>query len=305
MEVCAERDDVADVEEFWLAPSAYWMPAHFPVSAWTTHAPFAQWLVSALRPASVVELGTHLGYSCFVFAEAARRLRTQTVVSALDTWEGDAHAGFYGPDVFEYVRSTTERCYADSVRLIRGRFSDSRPEIPDHSVDILHIDGRHGYEDVRADFEEWRSSVRDGGVVLFHDIAERENGFGVWRLWEEVSDPGRFFAFEHGHGLGVLGIGESQHPLLTQLFAADAALRDRIRSDFFELGQAVQRQAWLESLPAELERVWAEVRQRAMHETQLSEALEGQSAFVGQLLGSRSWRATAPLRAAARVLQRK
>ena len=55
---------------------------------------------------------------------------------------------------------------------------------------------------------DWRSTVRDGGVILFHDIAERENGFGVWRLWEEIAEPGRSFTFEHGHGLGVLAVGD-------------------------------------------------------------------------------------------------
>ncbi len=58
--------------------------------------------MEVLRPRSVVELGTHLGYSCFAFAEAARVLALDAMVSALDTWEvGDDHAGFYGEAVFD------------------------------------------------------------------------------------------------------------------------------------------------------------------------------------------------------------
>ena len=74
---------------FWVCAASYLLPAHYPVSAWTEHAPFAAWLVDVLRPRSVVELGTHLGYSCFAFAEAARILGIDVTVSALDSWEGD------------------------------------------------------------------------------------------------------------------------------------------------------------------------------------------------------------------------
>ena len=126
------------------------------------------------------------------------------------------------------------------MRLRRGYFSDSRPLVADESVDLLHIDGRHGYEDVLEDYTSWRSAVREGGIVLFHDIAERQGGFGVWRLWEELSARHPSFAFEHGHGLGVIAIEcRSPHPVLEALFTADAATTARIRADYEALGAVV------------------------------------------------------------------
>jgi len=289
---------------FWLTPSAYWTPAHFPTSAWHTHAPFAAWLIDALRPTVVVELGTHYGYSAFAFAEAAKRLGLPILMNLLDTWEGDDHAGFYGDEVFRYVEAISREEYPESMRLHRGLFTESRHMFANSSVDLLHIDGRHAYEDVLADFSEWRDTVRDGGVVLFHDIAETEKGFGVWRLWEEIATPGRSFAFEHGHGLGVLSIGEPSTPALRALFDADEATADRIRMDFSRLGELCSRQAWLLTLPRELEQVRADVRARAAHaeaqastidslHTQLDD-LRGQ---VGAVYASTSWRITRPLRA--------
>lgn len=308
MAIAGEPEDGTRRENddpFWLDPAAFWLPTHYPVSAWTTHAPFAQWLMAALRPTRVVELGTHYGFSCFVFAEAARRLRIPTVIHALDTWQGDDHAGFYGSDVLNYVKEVAEREYAESVSLLRGYFTDSRDLFDDASADLLHVDGRHGYEDVRADYEEWKSTVRDGGIVLFHDIAETENGFGVWKLWQEIAEPGRSFAFVHGHGLGVLAIGDIQPGPLQDLFSADAQTADRVRADFVRLGDVVKRQAWLESLPAELEDVWGEVRRRALHEDQLEARAVGQAEYIEQLRASTSWRVTAPLRALGAVVRRR
>lgn len=308
MDVSAEprRDELRHTEPpFWLTPAAYWLPAHLPISAWHTHGPFAAWLVDALRPRSVVELGTHFGYSCFAFAEAAKRLGCITTVSALDTWEGDDHAGHYGEEVFAYASDVARTDYPDSVRLVRGRFSTSRVLFADDSIDLLHIDGRHAYEDVLGDYSEWLSGVREGGVILFHDIAERENGFGVWRLWEEVAKPGRSFAFDHGHGLGVLAVGEVAEAPLRALFTADEATATRIRQDFSRLGDVIARQVWLESLPGELERARADARQRGIHESQLEAALAAQHRYIDSLKTSTSWRVTAPLRAVGRLRPRR
>jgi hypothetical protein len=236
-----------------------------------THAPFAFWLMDVLRPRSIVELGTHYGFSCFVFAEATRRLFLDSTITALDSWVGDDQAGAYGDDVYESVRETVERDYPGTVRLLRGWFEESRPQIADDSVDLLHIDGRHGYEDALEDYTSWRSTVRQGGVILFHDIAEHQEGFGVWRLWDQLRSEHRTFTFEHGHGLGVLAVGEVRSAPLAALFDADEATAGRIRADYERLGAVVARQAELEALPGELDAVFA----------------------------SRSWRLTRPLRDAA------
>lgn len=290
---------------FWLTPAAYWMPPHLPISAWHTHVPFAAWIVDVLRPRNIVELGTHYGCSCFAFAEAAKRLGLDATVSAVDTWEGDEYAGRYGQEVFDYVQSVARTDYPQSVRLMQGWFTQSRDQFEDASVDLLHIDGSHAYEEVLADYSEWRSSVREGGVILFHDVAERDKGFGVWRLWEEIAEPGHSFAFDHGHGLGVLAVGDVDAAPLRSLFAADESTAARIRADFSRLGGTVARQAWLESLPDELEHARADAGRRDIHEEQLEAALAMQHAYIESVRASTSWRVTAPLRAAGRLRPRR
>lgn len=279
---------------FWLSPPTYWIPPHLPVSAWVTHAPFAAWLVDVLRPRSIVELGSHFGFSCFAFAEASKRLGIPNLVHAIDTWEGDDHAGFYDDAIYRYFAAIVESDYQDRVKMHRARFHDARGSFGPASVDLLHIDGRHGFEDVTEDYEDWAGTVRDGGVILFHDIAETQNGFGVWRLWERLATPGRSFAFTHGHGLGVLAVGDVSAEGLRMLFESDGHTADRIRADFSMLGDRVARQVWLEDQVVQAERAWEEVRVRAAHEDQLA-------AHIEALEASKSWRVTAPLRAFMRV----
>lgn len=294
----------ATTEVDWVNATSYWQPAHIVTSAWLEHAPFAFWLVDALRPHRVVELGTHFGFSFFVFAEAARRLGLDTDIVALDTWAGDDHAGFYGEDVFDTVRSIAGSQYADIARLLRGTFAESRPLIADGSVDILHIDGRHGYDDVKEDYEQWRATVRDGGVVLFHDIAERDRGFGVWRLWEEISTTGPSFQFTHGHGLGVLQVGEPVNPRLRQLFEADGATASSIRKTYEALGAVVTRQAELRAMPAEIDSLHEVVDALDSEIRRLKDVVQSREAVIVELQRSTSWKVTRPLRAVGEALAR-
>ena len=37
-------------------------------------------------------------------------------------------------------------------------------------IDVLFIDGDHSYEGVKQDYEMYRSLVRPGGIIAFHDI---------------------------------------------------------------------------------------------------------------------------------------
>src|SRR5207237_6504273 len=108
----------------FVSPASYWMPELMPVSAWVEHAPFAFWIMDALRPRTIVELGVHHGFSYFVFCQAVQRLHLPARCFAIDTWLGDKHAGFYGDEVYAAVRSNNRR-YENFSRLIRSDFSDA------------------------------------------------------------------------------------------------------------------------------------------------------------------------------------
>lgn len=294
----------------WVGSESYWQPVHRPLSAWVEHAPFAFWLVSQLRPASVVELGTHWGYSYFVFCEAMRRLGIDGTVSALDTWVGEDHAGLYGEEVYDYVAEVTRASYPGIGRMVRGYFADSVGEFGHGSVDLLHIDGRHGYEDVVEDFTTYLPTLSERAVVLFHDVAEHRPNFGVWRFWDEISQQYPSFLFPHNHGLGVLAVGPSAPESVRALTASTPAETERIRSDYAALGAEITRVVEAEKLAAGAQKTRDELEaeqagsaaltdERDALLERLAEAgaeTERLTAEAADLRSSTSWRITRPLR---------
>lgn len=226
-------------------------------SAWHGHVPFAQWLVSTARPDLLVELGTHTGVSYAAMCEQVRRDGLATRCFAVDTWAGDEHAGFYGEDVFATFSRFHAARYGTFSRLLRATFDEALPYIPDATpdpgpdappdggpagsrsagIDLLHIDGRHGYDDVAHDYASWAAKLSPRAVVLFHDTNVRERGFGVWRLWAELRERHPSFEFLHAHGLGMLLPGPTPPPALAALCGLDAAATARVRERFALLGE--------------------------------------------------------------------
>lgn len=274
----------------FVSQASYWTPELINNSAWLEHAPFGFWIVDVLRPRTIVELGVHGGFSYSVFCQAVQRLHLSARCFAIDTWRGDEHAGYYGDDVYAAVCSHNRR-YDSFSRLIRSDFSDACGEFADGSIDLLHIDGCHSYAAVRRDFETWRPKLSKRGVMLFHDTAEYARGFGVHRLWEELRLRYPSFEFRHGHGLGVLGIGEKLPAPLRDLFSlsADLASAQAIRATYERLGMAIGGLQRLAEQEREMDALRAQVHR-----------LE---AVIESYQASTSWRVTAPLRSVARLMK--
>lgn len=225
----------------FLSKASFWPVEQLCLTAWAEHAPFAFWLIDAVRPESVVELGTHNGYSFFAFCQAVKALGLDTQLYAIDTWEGDEHAGVYDNSVYESVRDIVARDYPDTAHMVRATFHDARPQFPDGSVDLLHVDGRHFYDDVKEDVETYLSAMSDRGVMILHDIVVQERDFGVYKYWAELQEKYATFGFTHCNGLGVVAVGPNAPAKVRALvdLKDESELADLVRAAYARLGAAV------------------------------------------------------------------
>jgi predicted O-methyltransferase YrrM len=176
-------------------------------------------IVRQRRPRTVLEIGTEYGGTFFLFSRAAA---PDALLISVDMPREDlrprrslcAYLGIKGQNVSvidgdSHAASTVESVY----RVLGGR-----------KVDFLFIDGDHGYEGVRQDFEKYVGLLNSPGLVAFHDInpdywtrfGKRTGSYTgeVYRFWAEVKmkyshaecidNPD-----EDGFGIGVLFVGSN------------------------------------------------------------------------------------------------
>jgi hypothetical protein len=320
-----------------ISAASFWAPIWVrPESEWLEHAPFGFWLIEALRPRTVVELGTHSGYSLAVFCQAVQALDLDCRCYGVDQWQSDTHKAMNGEEIFRAISDHNEAHYKSFSTLIRSDFDTACTHFEDGSIDLLHIDGCYSYQAVLAEYAAWRPRMSKSGVILFHDTNVRGPGFGVARLWQDLTHDHRHFEFLHGCGLGVLGVGECCPEPLEYLFAhmREPEATKHIRLAYSRLGsiisvqtrckdpqallhlrdlQHAQDQARLSEMELELRRqsarqayLSANASLRAAKFEQAIEQLREQAkAQQDAFLNSTSWRVTAPLRTVMRLLRRE
>jgi len=313
----------------FVSPISFLYPERLAVGnnvapAWIPHVPFAFWLVEALRPSSIVELGTHTGVSYFAFCQAVQHLQLDTRCHAVDTWLGDEHTGYYGEGIYEDVNAYNDARYARFSALLRMTFDEAASYFVDGSVDLLHVDGCHTYDAVRRDFETWAPKLSQHAVVLFHDTNVRERGFGVYRLWDELRQQYPHFEFVHGSGLGVLAVGPKRSAEVDAFLATsqDPTLTTAIRQTYERLGtglddrhalyrmrrellahEADRARASMVARDVEIEHLRNEAARLRDSVEDLQRDLAGRAAEadrvaaeLAEIRRSTTWRATAPAR---------
>ena len=172
---------------------------------WEGHRDFAYDLLQFVRPERLVELGSQYGCSLFTFCQAVRDFKLNTEINAVDLWSGDIGAEITGEEVYALVQKTAATYYPEvNLHLFQMCFDDARPNFADNSIDILHIDGGHTFEDVEHDFTTWLPKLKENGIVLFHDVYSPIDQ-GSCDHWEKTKkEYDCYFDFTHSCGLGIL-----------------------------------------------------------------------------------------------------
>jgi predicted O-methyltransferase YrrM len=170
-------------------------------------------LVKALEPKAICEIGAFAGGTAFLFARASP---LDSVVISIDSAfnysRRKAIEKFCRPNqkLFCLRRNSQEASTVDVVSSLLG----------ERQLDLLFIDGDHTYAGVSRDFNLYSPLVREGGLIIFHDIVpdSRARGGtdtraftgGVPQFWKEIKSVHTSYKEliedpqQDGYGIGVL-----------------------------------------------------------------------------------------------------
>ena len=293
-------------------------PVMLRYAPWAGHRAFAYDYVMYRRPSCIVELGSHYGCSAFAFLQAMKDGGITGSFYAVDTWEGDSFTkNDYREDICGQYKEIQDACFSgqDSssgpdAHMLRMTFDEASRLFADASIDLLHIDGSHLYEDVKHDFLTWKNKVKKDGVIFFHDISEEEvfgKVMGSHVFWKElVSQYPLTLEFPFSLGLGVLCFDEKKYQKLRenisidhyQMLAnhADNQNREVIRENFFKIRDLTEYRdsliSQVELLNTEIARYGETVRGKEDYIAELQQdiatlnaALGEKDKYIGELQG--------------------
>ena len=128
---------------------------------------------SKLKPGDTyLEIGTAFGCSAIVIALSSD---PGVRIVTIDNCNPDNHPDWNPAEYQEKVKFFLEKS-----DLWKGRiefiFGDANVVEWQGTIDLLFIDGAHGYADVEKDFLRWSPFVPVGGHVMFHDYEQRLPG---------------------------------------------------------------------------------------------------------------------------------
>ena len=214
------------------------------INSWHGHIPFAFWLVKKLKPSVFVQLGVNKGDSYSAFCQAVQLFSLNTTCYGVVPWKQKSDDLLEELICQEYSAYHDEN-YASFSQLICNTFDDALYFFADGSVDLLHINGQNGYEEVKHTFEAWLPKFSSRAVVLFNDINVLEKEIGVWKFFYELTQQylGRTFSFIHCHGLGVLIVGEKAPDNIQQFCQVEDKDAMYIRLAFSTFGKLVKARA--------------------------------------------------------------
>ena len=167
---------------------------------------------------SFIEIGTHKGGSFYLLSKLCSGLKISI----------DLCSGEFGGIGFNESSKRNEKLgnLFNKTYFIEGDTKSTNTLIrlsellEGKKVDLLFIDGDHTYEGVKNDWMNYKTFVKLGGFVVFHDIVDTEfhRSFNppcmVSQLWNEIKQKEtvtEFICEEHlrkwdGGGIGLIKI---------------------------------------------------------------------------------------------------
>lgn len=173
------------------------------------------YLISAIKPKSVLEIGTHIGASTIHIASALRKNSdknaTITTVDIADVNSRVEKPWLKSGTTYSPIEMIDKLGYGSFVEFITDT-SLNYAENCQHSFDFIFLDGDHSAKTVYQEVPVALNLLNKNGVILLHDYFPNMNP-----LWSNGSViPGPFLATERfrreGVNVTVLPLGELPWP---------------------------------------------------------------------------------------------
>lgn len=161
--------------------------------------------MATLKPKVLCEIGTFQGGTSTLFSKFLPTLETMICV--------DLHVR--NKSILNLLApGQLKITYVDAPSNSDRALTAVATALDDRKIDVLFIDGDHRYEGAKQDFTTFSKLVRNGGLVLFHDIMPDHGGSawsgGVPTLWGELSKLYPHTEFVHNRSQAGFGIGALQ-----------------------------------------------------------------------------------------------
>ena len=121
---------------------------------------------------TMIEVGSHLGYSTRVFLDNLKDLETMVCIDAWENGYDDRDGISKDCDMVQAEQSFDNYIMAntDKVTKMKMKSNDSYHLFSDKSFDFIYIDACHTYEAVKEDIINFLPKVKDTGWIAGHDI---------------------------------------------------------------------------------------------------------------------------------------
>lgn len=202
-----------------LAAPARWTQA----ASGRQHLPFLFYLVSALRPRVLVEVGTTDGDLYCGFCQIIATEKLPTRCSAFP-----AH-----PLQLAGLRAYHDSLYGGFSQLLTqaaaGASNKWADKWADGSIDLLHLVG-----DVH-EFTGWLPKLSERGIAVISSLNSLSGAAA--EAWQRAKAQYPHFTFPHDGALGLLAVGDMVDPDLAALCRLPIAEAEKVQSFFCLLGQ--------------------------------------------------------------------
>ena len=168
-------------------------------------------LINNLKPEQILCIGSKKGFIPAICAMACKNNK-HGAIDFVDAAKDRNDKNSWGGTAFwKKVNPNKHFSLFNLNKYITTHIMTSRQfakKYPKRKFDYIYIDADHSYKGIKFDYQTFWPRLTVGGIIAFHDIKIKglNQGveYGVWKLWKEIKEKGKFSFNTHDNALGFI-----------------------------------------------------------------------------------------------------